>query len=357
MLRNATKRVPSPVVSFVSFVLGFLVACILSYSMCNTGVWLTLCASIRTCTKDPPLSKDLIYDEFRSPISDHNTHPFCPEKIRLLIIIPSGPNGIVERNAIRYTWLRNCNSSGVIVTAKFVVGSYNLNRESLQSLTNEQKKYRDLLIFNDLQDSYWNLTVKVKLALTWAYEIVKNFDFILKVDDDSFVRVDKLITALREMNCEKRLYWGYFMGRAPPEPIGKWAETQWHMCRHYLPYAMGGGYVLSKHVVKMLLRLSDRLKHYNNEDVTVGSWLAPYRLVRKHDIRFDVESFSHGCNNNYVISHKQQVPDIYEKFANLNSKGTLCSFEVETKAAYMYNWSTLPVYCCERISGLPVPPS
>ena len=121
MLRNATKRVPSPVVSFVSFVLGFLLACFLSYSMCNTGVWLTLCVSIRTCTEDTPLSKDLIYDEFKSPISDHNTHPFCPEKIHLLIIIPSGPNGIIERNAIRYTWLRNCNSSGVLVTAKFVV--------------------------------------------------------------------------------------------------------------------------------------------------------------------------------------------------------------------------------------------
>lgn len=354
MLRTATKRVPGLVVSFNSFVLGFVLACFLCYFSCNTGVWLTMCAFIGTCTANT-LPSDVVYDEVQEATNGLQNRTFCPEKMHLLILILSGPNGVVERSGIRYTWLRNSNSSEVVVTAKFVVGSYNLNHQTLQSLTNEQKRYHDLLIFENLQDSYWNLTMKVKLAFGWAYRNVDSFDYVLKVDDDSFVQVDKMVAALRKMKCEERLYWGYFMGRAPPEPMGRWVETEWHICRHYLPYAIGGGYVMSKRVLEVLLRFSDKLKHYNNEDVTVGSWLAPYRLVRRHDLRFDVESFSHGCNNNYIISHKQKVPDMYQKFATLNRKGTLCRVEIETKAAYIYNWTTLPVYCCERISGLPVP--
>ena len=351
MLRTATKRVPGLVVSFNSFVLGFLLACLLCYFSCNTGVWLTMCTSIGTCTADA-LPSDVVYDE---PTTGHQNHTLCPEKLHLLILIPSRPNGVVERNSIRYTWLRGCNSSKVDVTARFIVGSYNLNHQILQSLINEQKRYHDLLILENLLDSYWNLTMKVKLAFEWAYKYVDSFDYVLKVDDDSFVRVDKMVIALRKMKCEKRLYWGYFMGRAPPEPMGRWVETEWHMCRHYLPYAFGGGYIMSKDVLEVMMRFSGKLKHYNNEDVTVGSWLAPYQLVRKHDLRFDVESFSHGCNNNYIVSHKQLVPDMYQKFATLNRKGTLCGAEIETKPAYIYNWTTLPVYCCDRISRLPVP--
>lgn len=43
-----------------------------------------------------------------------------------------------------------------------------------------------------------------------------------------------------------------------------------------------------------------------NEDVSVGIWLAPLRIERRHDRRFDTEWRSRGCLNHYVITHKQR---------------------------------------------------
>ena len=177
---------------------------------------------------------------------------------------------------------------------------------------------------------------------------------MVKTDDDSYIRIEKLAAALIKMNCEERLYWGYFMGHAFPELTGKWAETRWFHCPHYLPYAMGGGYVLSRRTVQAIVRFSSRLKLYSNEDVAVASWLAPYRLVRKHDLRFNVESLSHGCNNGYIISHKERVRMLYEKYTSLLRNRTLCSEEKEIRPAYVYNWTVSPLQCCERLKGLQV---
>ena len=49
--------------------------------------------------------------------------------------------------------------------------------------------------------------------------------------------------------------------------------------RHYLPYALGGGYVLSEDVVRYVVRNEAWLTRYNNEDASLGVWLAPLNLV------------------------------------------------------------------------------
>ena len=279
----------------------------------------------------------------------------CPSRpLHLIILVLSSPGGIIRRNAIRGTWLHNYHHSGELkVTSRFLIGTNALFTERIGNLTVEQNQFGDLLFFDDLKDSYSNLSAKVLLGLQWAYE-TKNFDFLIKTDDDSYVRIDHVAKNLREMNCNDRLYWGYFMGHALPEPSGKWAEFNWFNCPHYLPYAMGGGYILSSRVIAMVMQFSYRLRLYNNEDVTVGSWLAPFNLVRKHDIRFDVESLSHGCNNHYIITHKERVRSLYEKYTNLLKNGTICDVEKEVRPAYNYNWDVAPIDCCVRTKGLNV---
>ena len=278
----------------------------------------------------------------------------CPSlPMHIVILVLSAPGGIIRRNAIRGTWLHNYHSGMLKVTSRFLIGTKKLLKEKVGNLTVEQNQFGDLLLFDDLKDSYSNLSAKVLLGLKWAHRTQK-FDFLIKTDDDSYVRIDQVAKNIQRMNCDDRLYWGYFMGHALPEPSGKWAEYKWFNCPHYLPYAMGGGYVLSGRLVALIVRFSHRLKLYNNEDVTVGSWLAPFNLNRKHDIRFDVESMSHGCNNEYIITHKERVRSLYEKYTNLLKNGTICDVEKEIRPAYIYNWSVAPVDCCVRTRGLQV---
>lgn len=280
----------------------------------------------------------------------------CPDRpLKLVILILSAPSGVMRRNAIRGTWVHDSHVSRTTrVTTRFMVGTLGLTAERLGNLTYEQSRFGDMLLQENLHDSYSNLSTKVLLGLTWAHANLP-YDYIIKTDDDSYVRIEKTVTAIRNMGCIDMLYWGYFMGYAFPEPTGKWAENNWFVCPHYLPYAMGGGYVLSKAAVNLALRYSHRLKVYSNEDVTVGSWFAPYRVHRKHDLRFDVESVSHGCNNHYIISHKERVRSFYEKYTSLVRNQTLCREEKEIRPGYEYDWKAdSPLSCCKRTKGLEI---
>ena len=304
-----------------------------------------------------PISKTLINETLTFsvlPNTSTTTTYSCPNRpLHLVILVLSAPSASLRRTAIRGTWVHDYRNRVVQVTTKFLIGSLELEAQKMSGISQEQEMFGDVLLLKDLKDSYANLSRKVLLGMRWTDENL-NFDFLVKVDDDSYVRVEKLAEYLREIDCDQRLYWGYFMGHAFPEPTGKWAEHNWFICPHYLPYAMGGGYVLSRRIVRTLMKVSNRLTLYNNEDVTVGSWLAPYQLHRKHDVRFNVESVSHGCNNGYFISHKERVRTFYTKYTNLMKDGTLCDEEKETHPAYVYNWTSSPLDCCQRKKGIPV---
>ena len=279
----------------------------------------------------------------------------CPSRhLHIFVLILSAPKGTLRRNAIRGTWLHqySTNNGAVTITPRFVVGTQGISAEELASgLEKENGSFKDLLLLPFLRDSYSNLTAKVLLGLQWAMEHVQ-FDYVIKTDDDSYVRLERLVLALERLHCPEKLYWGYFMGYAFPEASGKWRERGWFLCPHYLPYAMGGGYVLSRKTVSLLSHFSHRLKQYSNEDVSMATWLAPYRLLRKHDLRFDVESVQRGCNNNHIISHKERVRSMYDKFMCLKKNNTYCSEEKEIHPGYVYNWTALPLHCCERVRGL-----
>ena len=58
-----------------------------------------------------------------------------------------------------------------------------------------------------------------------------------------------VIEELKNANFDKSLYWGFFDGRAPVQKQGKWAQKDYHLCDRYLPYAVGGGYVLSQVII------------------------------------------------------------------------------------------------------------
>lgn len=281
----------------------------------------------------------------------------CNRPLRLIFMIMSSPFGAPKRAAIRRSWLALYEKRvrEVKFTGKFVIGTKGIADSRLTELSNEQLLFNDIVHFDDFQDSFHNLTVKVLRSIVWAKKHYQ-FDYLIKCDDDTFIQIDRLVRALRQMNCPRYLYWGYFTGKGRPDLIGKWAERQWYLCPHYIPYAMGGGYVLSRQLVNVIANLSHVLQIYNNEDVTVGLWMAPYNITRIHDIRFNCEGHSHGCNNNYIMSHKEKASSLIQKRSNFVQFGKICGeMERELRPAYIYNWSAPPYLCCQREYGITIP--
>lgn len=272
--------------------------------------------------------------------------------IPLVVLVMTGPKNYDRRRVMRDTWLSGASNN---VRHFFVLGSKNQPREVQTQLNEEQAAYQDLLVLDDFEDSYHKLTEKLALMLEWTYRNL-NFQYVLKADDDTYARLDVILKELKN-DARKRdartLYWGFFYGRSHVKKSGQWKETEWKLCDYYLPYARGGGYILSHDLVAFVAENWKRFQLYGSEDVSLGAWLAPLKLDRIHDVRFDTEYKSRGCKNSFIVCHKQSMEEMIEKHKNLKTHGKMCLKEISHFHGYEYNWDVLPSQCCVRSNSIP----
>lgn len=246
----------------------------------------------------------------------NDTDGCLEEPLRIVVLVMTRPVSVKRRKTIRDTWSQTYNSTQVNLTLKFIIGMGSVRTSLAESLLNERKQYGDLLLMDELYDSYSNLPFKVMMGLRWASDNLE-FDYLVKVDDDMYLRLEMLSQALRQMNCEAMLYWGNFMA-GTPDQRGRNLERNWLHCTHYFPYATGGGYVLAEKVIKSAMPFSESVEHYNNEDVTVGAMLAPYNINKVHDSRF----ITHGnrCSNDFIVLNVHQDERFYEILSRLQNE-------------------------------------
>ena len=162
----------------------------------------------------------------------------------LLIVILSSPKNEERRNVIRETWANVPKQYRDQFLLYFTLGSFEISDDRLDAINLEKSTYKDILTL-PMVDNYQSLTRKILTTFVHLNRNVK-FKYLLKVDDDSYVQLPQLLEELKNSNFQEKLYWGFFDGRAPVFEKGKWAESDYHLCDRYIPYALGGGYVLSK---------------------------------------------------------------------------------------------------------------
>jgi len=263
----------------------------------------------------------------------------------LLVLIISSPSNNLLRNTIRDTWL-SVSKKNHNFQAYFVIGERSLNTKQIYDLSQEKFKYDDLLLL-PIHDSYTGLTSKVLKSFEFSHKNFK-FEFLLKCDDDTFVDLEKVIEELQQVT-DPTLYWGFFDGRAPVQTKGKWADPNYRLCDKYIPYALGGGYILGKSLVEYLAENAKDLQLFNSEDASVGTWLAGLKITRKHDSRFDTEWKSRGCSSKFLVTHKQTQADMKIKWKRLAKYGSICDgAETKVRLSYNYDWSKPPSECCIR---------
>lgn len=139
-------------------------------------------------------------------------------------------------------------------THRFVVGTKNLPSDTVAQIQQEAGQFADMFVHDQFEDNYRNLTQKLLLAMRRTVHEY-NFKYLLKTDDDTYVKLNEVLADLHvyhdklEMLAGQpmpELYWGYFNGRAQVKQVGKWKEPNYNLGDRYLPYALGGGYVLSR---------------------------------------------------------------------------------------------------------------
>ena len=238
---------------------------------------------------------------------------------------------------------------------RFVLGGKNLSSEAESNLTSEAEVYRDLIVLNNVTDSHDTLTQRTLQSFEYIIKHNYNFRYVFKCDDDTYTNLGKIVKELQERQNHERVYWGEFLGATGIMREGPYAEEKWSICDTYLPYAYGGGYILSRDLVELLTVNAPHLMVYKNEDVSVGTWLAPFNIEFRFDARFNTGADSRGCKRQFIVIHKISPELMYDYFNAVKKSGYICTRKHRWFGwhGHIYNWKTLPSNCCKRRRRIP----
>lgn len=110
-------------------------------------------------------------------------------RLKLIVAILSAPIRFDRREGIRRTWMNQCNSEEVV--CRFFTDSlYDMEPKVQSVLTNESARYGDLE-FMPIPKGY-NFGLRLLWLMQWSVQRYE-FDFFLRMDDDYFVCLKRLL--------------------------------------------------------------------------------------------------------------------------------------------------------------------
>ncbi|KAK6931238.1 Galectin, carbohydrate recognition domain [Dillenia turbinata] len=235
--------------------------------------------------------------------------PLPPHKpLDLFIGIFSTANNFKRRMAVRRTWKQYEVLKSGKVALQFFVGLHK-NQMVNEELWNEARTYGDtqLMPFVD----YYSLISWKTIAICIFGTQVVSAKFVMKTDDDAFVRVDEVMASLERINVTRGLLYGLINSDSKPHrnPDSKWyiSPEEWPET-NYPPWAHGPGYVVSCDVSKAIYKKYSKgiLNMFKLEDVAMGIWIAEMKK-KGLEVKYEKEQriFNEGCKDGYVVAHYQ----------------------------------------------------
>ncbi|KAL5261531.1 hypothetical protein ACHWQZ_G007294 [Mnemiopsis leidyi] len=260
----------------------------------------------------------------------------------ILVLIITAPNNREFRDQLRresyltYPWSYTAKDDFDVQYA-FVCG-YSTNRTLLAEMRREAVETGDLLI-GDFEDTYENLVYKTIWLLRYAVERY-TFDYVFKVDDDTFINSELLYDFLYKYIKPKYndINVGYYggmirHGSREVQREGQWGIQKWEFEPDILPpYHVGGAYILSHLAATQLIDLNAKqtMVAFRIEDAYVGA-LADRIGLTPRDI-------PHTYSKQYDRFCDDKLGKIYHRVAP------------SWQAKMIHNWTTLGYYCKEAKS-------
>mmetsp|Transcript_13612 Transcript_13612/g.20720 ORF Transcript_13612/g.20720 Transcript_13612/m.20720 type:complete len:372 (-) Transcript_13612:78-1193(-) len=192
-----------------------------------------------------------------------------------------------------------------------------------EELEKEQRLYKDM-IYTPKPESYHGLVHKLKEGYDWVIRHTKA-DWILKVDDDTYARVDSVANYLRQISPLNPIVIGDIIWSSPVRRDGKWAEHPNYKKETYPPWARGAsGHVVSRPIAEFISRNKSSLYEYQGEDTSMAIWLDESPLKKNVDWRKSQAFAFHGdCYDpEFLVIGHELVPDkmrlCYENLDEIN---------------------------------------
>ncbi|KAL1423568.1 hypothetical protein MTO96_020952 [Rhipicephalus appendiculatus] len=250
----------------------------------------------------------------------------------LAVVVCSAVDNFEHRAAIRVTWGRDVSAdkgTGVF----FLVGKPGdtpRGQYAQSRLINESVHHKDV-IQADFRDTYRNLTIKTVFMLKWAYVNCSRTRFLLKVDDDMFVNVEKLLRFLKAHgeNRTRPFLAGYVaQGRKTVRRAG----SRWYMPLavyepDWLPsYIHGSGYVVSRDAVRPLFTEALTTPFLYVEDIFLTGIVAQKVGIELTNSRcFIPYSVWHPCDyRNFISTHEWDLEQLQIAWQSVHHAEDLC---------------------------------
>ncbi|XP_038720127.1 hydroxyproline O-galactosyltransferase GALT3 isoform X2 [Tripterygium wilfordii] len=254
--------------------------------------------------KGLPVSEDhdLVVD------AEHLKAPLVSRKrLVMLIGVFSTGNNFERRMALRRSWMQYEAVRRGDVAVRFFIGLH-------KHIQVNYELWREAQVYGDIQlmpfvDYYGLIALKTVAVCILGTKLLPA-KYIMKTDDDAFVRIDEVLSSLKGKPTNGLLY-GLISSESSPhrEKDSKWyisAEEWPHPS--YPPWAHGPGYIISRDIAKFIVRGHQErdLKLFKLEDVAVGIWIEQFKKSGKevHYVN-DEKFYNAGCESNYILAHYQ----------------------------------------------------
>ncbi|CAG8729828.1 35302_t:CDS:2, partial [Racocetra persica] len=251
-------------------------------------------------------------------------------EIKVIMIVLSSwtESSYLKRQQFRDTSIKLIpqNFNKVSIAYRFIIGtqpSAKAQQIMGSKILAESEKCGDIVIVPS-SDLYNDLSHKVYKSFEWANKL--DFDYLIKTDDDIFVRMDTVIRELGELGPGERYYWkglGYW--NIPPiqNTANKNSEFEYPLPM-FPPFTAGALYILSRDIISLIVTDSPRI-FTKNEDQNLGIWLFPYNIKPIHDKRIQQADV---CEDDMIAKHFSDSydPDLsmIDMYENVINNRRLC---------------------------------
>ncbi|KAK3149027.1 hypothetical protein QOZ80_3AG0211940 [Eleusine coracana subsp. coracana] len=230
--------------------------------------------------------------------------PLSEEPVEIFIGILSAGNHFAERMAVRKTWMSAAQKS-LNVVARFFVALHGRKEVNVE-LKKESEYFGDIVVV-PFMDSYDLVVLKTIAICDYGVHVV-SARYIMKCDDDTFVRLESVMAEVNKVRKGESLYIGNMNYHHKPLRSGKWAVTyeEWPE-EDYPIYANGPGYVISSDIADSILSefVDHKLRLFKMEDVSMGMWVERFNNTRPVKYIHSVKFCQFGCIDDYYTAHYQ----------------------------------------------------
>ena len=206
--------------------------------------------------------KNVVLQNISYPLTIYNNSFIIPNRnicqgvknLLYLVVVHSSTIHFERRKSFRETWA-NIDKKYTIYNTRLVFLLGKPQNDSTQKTIRKENECFGDIVQGNFMDSYHNLTHKAVLGLRWVTENCRQARFIVKVDDDVFVNVFKLISIITENANKSRTIFCDVRPKGKINRGGKWKVDKREFAGlKYWPYPFCAGFfvILTSDVIPEL---------------------------------------------------------------------------------------------------------